>query len=64
VDQLRETNVFYQKAENGDFLVVTPTRAVLFREDSDGDGEADRGIILDVVPVQIDESTPTEQNQQ
>jgi len=45
VEALRERNPFYSKAENGDFLVVTPERAILYSED--------RNIILDVIPVQI-----------
>lgn len=48
VEKLRERNDFYKKAENGDFLIVTPTRAVLY------DPDADR--ILDVVPVQIEQA--------
>jgi hypothetical protein len=45
VEKLRAQNPFYAAAENGDYLVVTPTRAILF--------DADRGVIIDVVPVQI-----------
>lgn len=52
VAKLRESNPFYAKAENGDFLVVTPTRAILYDPDSNK--------ILDVVPVQI-EQTPAGQ---
>ena len=48
VDKLREQNPFYNAAENGDYLVVTPTRAILF--------DADRGVIIDVVPVQIQQN--------
>lgn len=47
VEKLREQNPFYNKAENGDFLIVTPTRAILYREEDN--------IILDVVPVQIEQ---------
>jgi hypothetical protein len=47
VERLREQNPFYDKAENGDYLIVTPTRAVLYRESEN--------IILDVVPVQIEQ---------
>lgn len=46
VTQLRARNPFYNKAENGDYLLVTPTRAILF--------DPDRDVILDVVPVQIE----------
>ncbi|MDP7646377.1 MAG: hypothetical protein QF400_04425 [Candidatus Peribacteraceae bacterium] len=45
VDKLRERNPFYNKAENGDFLIVTAERAILFSEK--------RNKILDVVPVQV-----------
>lgn len=52
VDALREASPFYNKAENGDHLIITETRAILY--------DPDRGIILDVVPVRIDK----EQQQQ
>ena len=45
VDRLRETNEFYNKAENGDHLVITETRAILY--------DPDRDLVLDVVPVRI-----------
>lgn len=45
VEALRQQNPFYNKAENGDHLVVTPERAILYSVKKD--------IILDVVPVQI-----------
>lgn len=47
VAKLQERNPFYNKAQNGDYLIVTSTRAILYREEDD--------IILDVVPVQIEE---------
>lgn len=47
VIKLRQNNPFYNKAENGDYLIVTPTRAILYRENENK--------ILDVVPVQIEE---------
>jgi cytochrome c biogenesis factor len=53
VEKLRQNNPFYNSAENGDFLVVTPTRAILY--------DADADVILDVVPVQI-EQQPAAQN--
>lgn len=55
VAKLREQNPFYDKAENGDYLIVTPTRAILYREADDK--------ILDVVPVQIEQPAATEQGQ-
>jgi len=48
-EALKKQNSFYVDAENGDFLVITPLRAVLYSEKRD--------IILDVVPVQL---TPPE----
>ena len=48
VDALKSSNDFYQPAENGDHLVITQKRAILY--------DPDRDIIIDVVPVSIDES--------
>lgn len=48
IEALRLTNEFYNKAENGDNLIITETRAVLYDPDSD--------LILDVVPVVIQPS--------
>lgn len=53
VNALRQRNAFYNNAENGDYLVVTPERAILF------DPEGDR--IIDVVPVQIQPNPPAQQ---
>lgn len=50
VDALRSRNPFYKKAENGDYLVVTPERAILY--------DPDKNIILDVAPVQIRPAQP------
>lgn len=52
VEQLRTQNAFYNKAENGDYLVITTTRAVIY------DPEGDQ--ILDVAPVQIQQPTAAE----
>ena len=46
VETLKKRNPFYNRAKNGDHLIVTPDRAILF------DMEAD--IILDVIPVQLE----------
>lgn len=46
VDVLRESNPFYNKAENGDHLIVTTDRAILY--------SSEEGKILDVVPVQLE----------
>jgi len=45
VETLRERNAFYEKANNGDHLIVTPERAILYSSEKDR--------ILDVVPVQL-----------
>lgn len=45
VETLKSRNEFYKDAKNGDNLIVTPTRAILYDPDKD--------IILDVVPVQL-----------
>lgn len=45
VEALRSRNDFYKNAKNGDHLIVTPTRAILYDPDAD--------VILDVVPVQL-----------
>ncbi len=45
VTTLRARNAFYNKAKNGDYLVVTTDRAILF--------DAAKNVIIDVVPVQI-----------
>jgi hypothetical protein len=48
VNKLRESNPFYNKAENGDYLIVTPTRAILY--------SSSKRVILDVVPVQLEQA--------
>ena len=45
VEALKSRNDFYKLAKNGDHLIVTPTRAILY--------DPDRDMILDVVPVQL-----------
>lgn len=45
VDTLRERNAFYNSAKNGDYLVVTTERAIIY--------DPVDNIIKDVVPVQI-----------
>lgn len=46
VEKLRATSEFYNQAENGDHLIITQNRAVLYDSDLD--------LIIDVVPVTID----------
>jgi hypothetical protein len=53
VKKLQAQNAFYNKAKNGDFLIVTPTRAILY--------DAGANKIIDVVPVQIDQTPPATQ---
>ncbi len=50
VEELRKNNAFYNKAENGDHLVVTTERAILYDPDED--------VILDVIPVQLQPAAP------
>lgn len=50
VEELRRQNPFYNKAENGNHLVVTTDRAILY--------DTDRDIILDVIPVQLQPAAP------
>lgn len=52
VETLKQRNDFYKSAKNGDNLIVTPTRAILYSPEQD--------IILDVVPVQLTPNTPPE----
>lgn len=52
VDKLKQTSDFYSKAKNGDHLIITENRAILY--------DPDRDIILDMVPVRVNTSpTPT-----
>ena len=46
VELLRTKNPFYDKAQNGDHLIVTPNRAILYR--------ASENKIIDVAPVQLE----------
>ncbi|PIR53825.1 hypothetical protein COU75_04015 [Candidatus Peregrinibacteria bacterium CG10_big_fil_rev_8_21_14_0_10_42_8] len=46
VDLLKAKNPFYNKASNGDHLIVTPDRAILY--------SSARKVILDVAPVQLE----------
>ena len=49
IELLREKNPFYDKAENGDHLLVTADRAILF--------SSSKNMILDVIPVQLQDQT-------
>ncbi len=55
VEKLKASNEFYKPAKNGDHLIITEKRAILY--------DSDRDMILDVVPVRITTSdaevTPT-----
>jgi len=48
IDKLKEANEFYKLAENGDNVIITDKRAILYSVKKD--------IVLDVVPVRIDTS--------
>lgn len=50
VNALKAKNSFYADAKNGDYLVVTTTRAILYDPDKD--------MIIDVVPVQLQQAQP------
>lgn len=50
VEALRDRNPFYLKASNGNHLIVTAERAILY--------DSEKNIILDVVPVQVQQSAP------
>lgn len=50
VETLRARNEFYKNAKNGDHLVITPTRAILYNPDTDR--------VIDVVPVQLEPNVP------
>ena len=50
VETLRKRNAFYNTAKNGDYLVITPTRAYLY--------DPERDIVIDVIPVQLTPNVP------
>jgi len=52
IEQLRASNDFYTPAENGDHLIITENRAILY--------DSDRDLILDIVPVQINQAQAEE----
>lgn len=49
VEKLREANPFFNVAENGDYLILTGSRAIVY--------DPDRNIVLDVAPFQIRKET-------
>ena len=49
VEALRERNPFYAKADNGDHLIITSDRAILYDPDSKK--------IIDIVPVNIQQQS-------
>lgn len=51
IERLRESNEFFNKAENGDYLILTGNRAILYN--------LDRNIILDVAPFRITQTSPS-----
>lgn len=51
VDRLRETSDFYKEAKNGDHLILTETRAILYNPDTDR--------IVDVVPIMLNPEEET-----
>lgn len=52
INRLKESSDFYSVADNGDHLIITEKRAILY--------DPDRDVILDVVPVRINRTaTPS-----
>lgn len=51
IDRLREANEFFASAQNGDYLVLTGNRAILYN--------LERNIILDVAPFKIQQASPS-----
>lgn len=51
INRLKEASEFYSVADNGDHLIITEKRAILY--------DPDRDVILDVVPVRINKQSPT-----
>lgn len=49
--KLRSQNGFYAKAQDGDFLLLTPTRALIYRESEDR--------LIEVAQIQITPTTQT-----
>ncbi|MEK7557125.1 MAG: hypothetical protein AAB538_04065 [Patescibacteria group bacterium] len=49
INRLKEASEFYAVADNGDHLIITEKRAILY--------DPDRDIILDVVPVRINKTS-------
>ncbi len=50
VEKLKQTNDFYKQAKNGDHLIITQNRAILYAPDRDR--------IIDVVPVRVNPTSP------
>lgn len=53
VEWLRKQNPFYNRAMNGDFLIVTQTRAIIY--------DPEENKIIDVVPVQLQQASSSSQ---
>jgi hypothetical protein len=51
IDRLKEANDFFSVADNGDYLILTGSRALLY--------DPDRNIVLDVAPFQINRESPS-----
>jgi hypothetical protein len=49
IEKLKTSNAFFNPAENGDYLILTGNRAILY--------DLERNIILDVAPFQVTPST-------
>ncbi len=55
VEKLRAKSAFYKKAKNGDYLIITSSRAILY--------DPDRDVILDIAPVQIEAGSSSQSSQ-
>ena len=51
IDRLKEANPFFEAAKNGDYLILTGNRAVLY--------DSERNIVLDVAPFVINGESPS-----
>lgn len=49
IDRLREANAFFGNSKNGDYLVLTGNRAIIY--------DPDRDIVVDVAPFQVNRTS-------
>lgn len=51
IEKLREANSFFNAAKNGDYLILTGSRAILYNPD--------KNIVIDVAPFKVNSESPT-----